>query len=328
VLVPTTLLAEQHEQNFRDRFADWPVRIEALSRFRSAKEQKTILADLTGGKVDIVIGTHRLLQGDVAFANIGLVIIDEEHRFGVRHKERTATPIPRTLNLSLSGLRDLSLIMTPPNERLAIKTFVNRWDPALIAEAIQRELKRGGQVYFLHNHVETIDKTASEIEKIVPGTSVRVAHGQMPERELEQVMLDFYHRRFQVLVCTTIIESGIDVHRRAERQHHRHRPRRPSRPRPAAPAARSRGPLAPPRLRLPRRARAQGDDRRCHQATRGDRLARGARRRLPARHPRSRPPTISRSAVPASCSARIRAGRSNRSVSRSTWRCSSAPCGR
>ncbi len=224
VLVPTTLLAEQHEQNFRDRFADWPVRIEALSRFRSAKEQKTILADLTGGKVDIVIGTHRLLQGDVAFANIGLVIIDEEHRFGVRHKERikalraevdmltlTATPIPRTLNLSLSGLRDLSLIMTPPNERLAIKTFVNRWDPALIAEAIQRELKRGGQVYFLHNHVDTIDKTASEIEKIVPGTSVRVAHGQMPERELEQVMLDFYHRRFQVLVCTTIIESGIDV---------------------------------------------------------------------------------------------------------------------
>ncbi|MDX1593815.1 MAG: transcription-repair coupling factor [Gammaproteobacteria bacterium] len=224
VLVPTTLLAEQHEQNFRDRFADWPVRIEALSRFRSAKEQKTILADLADGKVDIVIGTHRLLQGDVSFADVGLVIVDEEHRFGVRHKERikalraevdmltlTATPIPRTLNLSLSGLRDLSLIMTPPSERLAIKTFVNRWDPALIAEAIQRELKRGGQVYFLHNHVESIGKTAAEVEKIVPGTTVRIAHGQMPERELEQVMLDFYHRRFQVLVCTTIIESGIDV---------------------------------------------------------------------------------------------------------------------
>ena len=224
VLVPTTLLAEQHDQNFRDRFADWPIRVEALSRFRSAKEQKAILADLTTGKVDIVIGTHRLLQNDVSFANIGLVIIDEEHRFGVRHKERikalraeidiltlTATPIPRTLNLSLSGLRDLSLIMTPPNERLAIKTFVNRWDRAMIAEAIQRELKRGGQVYFLHNHVDSIDKTAAEVEKIVPGTAVRVAHGQMPERELEQVMLDFYHRRFQVLVCTTIIESGIDV---------------------------------------------------------------------------------------------------------------------
>jgi transcription-repair coupling factor (superfamily II helicase) len=224
VLVPTTLLAEQHEQNFRDRFADWPVRIEALSRFRSQKEQKVILGDLAAGKVDIVIGTHRLLQNDVNFAKIGLVIVDEEHRFGVRHKERikalraeidiltlTATPIPRTLNLSLSGLRDLSLIMTPPNERLAIKTFVNRWDQALIAEAIQRELKRGGQVYFLHNHVETIAKTASEVERIVPGAAVRVAHGQMPERELEQVMLDFYHRRFQVLVCTTIIESGIDV---------------------------------------------------------------------------------------------------------------------
>jgi len=224
VLVPTTLLAQQHEQNFRDRFADWPVRIEALSRFRSAREQKTILTDLAAGKVDIVIGTHRLLQNDVSFDNVGLVVIDEEHRFGVRHKERikalrseidiltlTATPIPRTLNLSLSGLRDLSLIMTPPSERLAIKTFVNRWDRALIAEAIQRELKRGGQIYFLHNHVESIEKTAAKVEKIVPGTTVRVAHGQMPERELEQVMLDFYHRRFQVLVCTTIIESGIDV---------------------------------------------------------------------------------------------------------------------
>jgi len=224
VLVPTTLLAQQHYENFRDRFADWPVRIEALSRFRSAKEQKTILADLAAGKVDIIIGTHRLLQDDVKFANIGLAVIDEEHRFGVRHKERiktlrteidiltlTATPIPRTLNLSLSGLRDMSLIMTPPSERLAIKTFVNRWDRALIAEAIQRELKRGGQVYFLHNHVESIEKTAREIEQIVPGMAVRVAHGQMPERALEQVMLDFYHRRFQVLVCTTIIESGIDV---------------------------------------------------------------------------------------------------------------------
>ncbi len=224
VLVPTTLLAEQHEQNFRDRFADWPVRVEALSRFRSKTEQRVLLADLAAGKVDVVIGTHRLLQGDVSFADIGLVIIDEEHRFGVRHKERikalraevdmltlTATPIPRTLNLSLSGLRDLSLIMTPPSERLAIKTFVERWDPALIAEAIQRELKRGGQVYFLHNHVETIERTAAEVERIVPGTVVRVAHGQMPERDLERVMLDFYHRRFQVLVCTTIIESGIDV---------------------------------------------------------------------------------------------------------------------
>ncbi|RFA24566.1 transcription-repair coupling factor [Alkalilimnicola ehrlichii] len=224
VMVPTTLLAQQHYENFTDRFADWPIRIEVLSRFRSQKEQNAVLAELAEGKVDIVIGTHKLLQPNIAFKNLGLLIVDEEHRFGVRQKERlkslranvdvltlTATPIPRTLNLALSGLRDLSVIATPPARRLAVKTFINEWNDALIQEACQRELARGGQVYFLHNDVESIERIAREIEALVPEARVKIAHGQMRERELEQAMLDFYHQRFNILVCTTIVESGIDV---------------------------------------------------------------------------------------------------------------------
>ncbi len=224
VLVPTTLLAQQHYQNFADRFADWPIKVESLSRFRSAKEVGSVLKGLAGGTVDIVVGTHKLLGSDIKFKNLGLVIIDEEHRFGVRHKERlkslraevdiltlTATPIPRTLNMAMSGIRDLSIIATPPVARHPVKTFVSQWNDALIAEACQREIKRGGQVYFLHNEVTTIEKTAKKIEALVPGARVQVAHGQMRERELEAIMRDFYHQRFNVLVCTTIVESGIDV---------------------------------------------------------------------------------------------------------------------
>lgn len=224
VLVPTTLLAEQHFESFRDRFADWPVRIESLSRFRTAAQQEQILTGLKSGQVDIVIGTHKLLQKGVAFGQLGLVIIDEEHRFGVRHKERlkalraevdiltlTATPIPRTLNMAMSGMRDLSVIATPPAKRLSIKTFVRRQSDALVHEAIVRELHRGGQVFYLHNEVKTIDKAARELQEIVPQARIGVAHGQMRERELEQVMSAFYHKRFNVLVCTTIIETGIDI---------------------------------------------------------------------------------------------------------------------
>ena len=224
VLVPTTLLAEQHTNNFRDRFADWPIRVESLSRFRSGKESNAVLEGIEKGTVDIVIATHRLLHANVRFKELGLVIIDEEHRFGVRDKERlktlraevhvltlTATPIPRTLNMALGGLRDLSLITTPPAERLAIKTFVTEWHAPTLREAALREFRRGGQVYFVHNVVETIEKTAAEIAKLIPEADVRVGHGQMRERDLEQLMVDFYHRRFNLLVCTTIIESGIDV---------------------------------------------------------------------------------------------------------------------
>ena len=224
VLVPTTLLCQQHFQNFTDRFADWPVRIEQISRFQSAQVQARTLEALADGKVDIVIGTHKLLQKSVRFRRLGLMIIDEEHRFGVRQKESlkslranvdvltlTATPIPRTLNMSLAGLRDLSIIATPPARRLAVKTFVNEWDDATIREACLRELHRGGQVYFLHNDVQSIQRMAEELATLLPEARVRTAHGQMPERELERVMLDFYHQRFNILVCTTIIESGIDV---------------------------------------------------------------------------------------------------------------------
>jgi len=224
VLVPTTLLAQQHHNNFTDRFADWPIRVEVLSRFRGKKDQELVLTDLREGKVDIVIGTHKLLQPSIKFRNLGLVIIDEEHRFGVRQKELfknlrtdvhvltlTATPIPRTLNMALSGLRDPSLISTPPARRTAIKTFVSEWNDGLLQEACLREIKRGGQVYFVHNRVETIDKVAQRVEALLPQATLRVAHGQMRESELERIMLDFYHRRFNILVCTTIIESGIDV---------------------------------------------------------------------------------------------------------------------
>ncbi|MFZ1576507.1 MAG: transcription-repair coupling factor [Chromatiaceae bacterium] len=224
VLVPTTLLAQQHYQNFSDRFADWPVKVENLSRFRTAKESKEVLEGLANGKVDILVGTHKLLQKSVRFKNLGLVVVDEEHRFGVRDKEAlkalraevdiltlTATPIPRTLNMAMSGLRDLSIIATPPVARHPIKTFVTPWNDALIQEAVLREIKRGGQVYFLHNEVETIENMAQKLEALVPEARVRVAHGQMRERDLERVMRDFYHQRFNLLVCTTIIESGIDI---------------------------------------------------------------------------------------------------------------------
>ena len=224
MLVPTTLLAQQHYENFKDRFADWPVHVESLSRFRSKKEQDQIIKGLKDGKIDIVIGTHKLIQESIKFKQLGLVIIDEEHRFGVRQKERfkalrsevdlltlTATPIPRTLNMSLSGMRDLSIIATAPAKRLAIKTFVNQWNNATIQEACLREIHRGGQVFFLHNEVETIENTAQKIRELLPDANVQVAHGQMRERELERVMADFYHQRFNILVCTTIIETGIDV---------------------------------------------------------------------------------------------------------------------
>ncbi|HZP86099.1 MAG TPA: transcription-repair coupling factor, partial [Burkholderiales bacterium] len=224
VLVPTTLLAEQHFQTFSDRFADWPVKIAELSRFRSGKEQEATLAQISEGKIDIVVGTHKLIQDRVKFKNLGLVIIDEEHRFGVRHKERlkalraevdvltlTATPIPRTLAMSLEGLRDFSVIATAPQKRLAIKTFVSRYSDGLIREAVLRELKRGGQVYFVHNEIETIRNVEARLTKLVPEARIRVGHGQMPERELELVMRDFYQQRFNLLLCTTIIETGIDV---------------------------------------------------------------------------------------------------------------------
>jgi len=224
VLVPTTLLAEQHVQSFRDRFADWPVRIESLSRFRSGKETDAVLAGIESGQVDIVIATHRLLHADARFKDLGLIIVDEEHRFGVRDKERlktlraevhvltlTATPIPRTLNMALGGLRELSLISTPPATRLAIKTFVTEWHGPTLREAALRELRRGGQIYLVHNEVRDIEKVAADFARLVPEAEARVAHGQMRERELERLMVDFYHRRFNVLVCTTIIESGIDV---------------------------------------------------------------------------------------------------------------------
>jgi transcription-repair coupling factor (superfamily II helicase) len=224
MLAPTTLLVQQHEKNFRDRFSDLPLRIGALSRMRSAKEQTAMLKQLEEGSLDIVIGTHRLLQDDIRFKNLGLIVVDEEHRFGVRHKERlknlraevdlltlTATPIPRTLNMSLSGLRDLSIIATPPASRIAIKTSVSEWSNTLVQEACLRELRRGGQIYILHNEVADIAVFAQKIQELVPEGRVHFAHGQMRERELEQVMLDFYHQRFNILVCTTIIESGIDV---------------------------------------------------------------------------------------------------------------------
>ncbi|QIC60003.1 transcription-repair coupling factor [Acinetobacter schindleri] len=224
VLVPTTLLAQQHYESFKDRFADWPVRIEVLSRFGSSKAHTKTIDDLAEGKVDIVIGTHKILQENVQFNNLGLMIVDEEHRFGVRDKERikalradvdmltlTATPIPRTLNMAFSGMRDLSIIATPPARRLTVKTFVQEQTNDTIKEAILRELLRGGQVYFLHNEVDTIDRAAESLRELVPEARVIVAHGQMRERELEQVMQQFYHKEYNVLVCSTIIETGIDV---------------------------------------------------------------------------------------------------------------------
>jgi transcription-repair coupling factor (superfamily II helicase) len=224
VLVPTTLLAEQHYQNFCDRFADWPIKIAEISRFRSKKEQTEALQGLADGKIDIIIGTHRLIQKDVRFKNLGLAILDEEHRFGVRQKEQmkamraevdvltlTATPIPRTLSMAMEGLREFSVISTPPQKRLSIKTFHTDYSDGIIREAVMREFKRGGQVYFLHNEVDTIFVQKEKLEKILPEVRVAIAHGQLRERELEHVMRDFYHQRSNLLLCTTIIETGIDI---------------------------------------------------------------------------------------------------------------------
>ena len=224
VLCPTTLLAEQHAETFRDRFSNWPVKVAELSRFRSSTEVKKVIEGLEAGTIDIVVGTHKLLSEQVKFKNLGLVIIDEEHRFGVRQKERlkamrsevdiltlTATPIPRTLSMSLEGIRDFSVIATAPQKRLAIKTFVQRETDSLVREASLRELKRGGQVYYLHNEVETIQNRLDQLQKLIPEARIGVAHGQMNERELEKVMRDFYAQRTNILLCTTIIETGIDV---------------------------------------------------------------------------------------------------------------------
>ena len=224
VLVPTTLLAKQHFETFQERFADFPISVELLSRFRTKKESQTVLTQLQEGKVDILIGTHKLLQQDVHFKELGLLIIDEEHRFGVKQKEHikkfrhhadvlslTATPIPRTLNMAMHGMRDISLITTPPAKRLAIKTFWHEKSPNLLREALLREILRGGQVYYLHNDISTIEKITQELAQLVPEAKIEFAHGQMHERRLEQITADFYHQRFNVLVCTTIIETGIDI---------------------------------------------------------------------------------------------------------------------
>jgi transcription-repair coupling factor (superfamily II helicase) len=224
MLVPTTLLAQQHYQNYQDRFADWPVRVEVLSRFVSAKQQKQLAEQLALGQIDIIIGTHALLSKELKYKALGLVIIDEEHRFGVRQKEHfkklrheldmltlTATPIPRTLNMAMAGLRDISIIASPPPNRHVIKTFITEWVDAQIKEACLREIKRGGQVFFLHNDVKTMDKMARELGALIPEARIESAHGQMPERELERIMRDFYHQRFNLLLCSTIIESGIDI---------------------------------------------------------------------------------------------------------------------
>ncbi len=224
VLVPTTLLAQQHFDSFRDRFATWAIRIEMMSRFRSAKEQSQIFDDVATGKIDIIIGTHKLLQNNLHWKDLGLLIVDEEHRFGMRHKERikamcpdvdiltlTATPIPRTLNMAMNGIRDLSIITTPPARRLAVKTFVLEYNTLVVREAILREVMRGGQVYYLHNNVEGIEKTAQKLAELVPEARIIIGHGQMRERDLEQVINDFHHQRFNVLVCSTIIETGIDI---------------------------------------------------------------------------------------------------------------------
>ena len=224
ILVPTTILAEQHYYNFSQRLRNFPVKVDMLSRFRTKSEQTAIVRELAEGKVDIIIGTHRLLSKDIAFKDLGLVIIDEEQRFGVKSKEKlkqfrlladvltlSATPIPRTLYMALSGARDMSVISTPPTSRLAIKTEIVRWDENIIKEAIERELKRGGQVFFLHNRVDNIETITRNIKQLIPQARVELAHGQMSGRLLEGIMLNFLKQKIDVLVCTTIIESGIDV---------------------------------------------------------------------------------------------------------------------
>jgi transcription-repair coupling factor (superfamily II helicase) len=224
ILVPTTVLAQQHHQNFLDRFKNYPVTIDVISRFKNPREQREVLKRLGEGKVDIVIGTHRLLQKDVVFRDLGLLVIDEEHRFGVSHKEKlkqikkfvdvitlTATPIPRTLQMAITGIRDLSLIQTPPEDRLSIRTFVVRYDDELIREAVKREFDRGGQVFFVHHRVQNIHAIANHLKRIIPEARLAIAHGQMREKDLEKVMLQFVKKEFNLLVCTSIIESGLDI---------------------------------------------------------------------------------------------------------------------
>ncbi|GMU78942.1 MAG: hypothetical protein AMXMBFR46_17350 [Acidimicrobiia bacterium] len=224
VLVPTTLLADQHGQTFRDRFANYPVRVEVLSRFRTAAEQKQVIAGVASGAVDVVIGTHRLLSEDVQFEDLGLLVVDEEQRFGVQHKERikamresvdvltlSATPIPRTLELSITGIRDLSLVNTPPEDRQPILTYVGEYDDRVVAEAIRRELLREGQVFFVHNRVQDIEFVAEHVRELVPEARVAIAHGQMDEGRLERVVIDFWGHEYDVLVSTTIVESGLDM---------------------------------------------------------------------------------------------------------------------
>jgi len=224
MLVPTTLLASQHYQTFTDRFSKFPIMIKSLSRFQNSKEQSQIKSGLNEGKIDIVIGTHKLIQGSIKYRNLGLIIIDEEHRFGVKQKESlkkirgqsdiltmTATPIPRSLNMALGSLKELSIIASPPAKRTAIQTFVDEWNNETINEACSRELHRGGQIFVVHNDIDTIDNMAESLRDMMPNLNVRIAHGQMPSKELEQIMADFYHQRFQLLVCTTIIETGIDI---------------------------------------------------------------------------------------------------------------------
>jgi transcription-repair coupling factor (superfamily II helicase) len=224
VLVPTTILAEQHGRTFVERLADYPVKVEVLSRFRTAKEQKEALVRLGRGEIDIIVGTHRLLSDDVVFKELGLLIVDEEHRFGVKHKERlkalrlnvhvltlTATPIPRTLHLSLAGLRDLTLIETPPRDRSPVLTFVEPWDDGLLEEAMARELDRGGQVFFVHNRVETIETIGARVQALAPRARIGVAHGQMASAPLEAIMQRFVAGEIDILVSTMIVESGLDV---------------------------------------------------------------------------------------------------------------------
>ena len=224
VLVPTTILAEQHYQNFKDRFAGTAINVELLSRFKTVKQQNEVIKEIEKGSVDIIIGTHKLLSKDIKFKKLGLIIVDEEHRFGVKQKERlkeiraqvdlltlTATPIPRTLNMAMEGMRELSIIATPPEHRLAVKTFVTEKSDALTREAIMRELRRGGQVYYLHNDVATINQRAEQLAKLVPEAKIGIGHGQLNERDLQKVMRDFYHKRFNLLVCSTIVENGLDV---------------------------------------------------------------------------------------------------------------------
>ncbi len=224
VLAPTTVLAQQHEHTFRERFGNYPVRVEVLSRFRTPRQQKATIDDLAKGLIDVVIGTHRLLSGDVKFKDLGLLVVDEEQRFGVNHKERikllktsvdvltlTATPIPRTLQMSLSGTRDMSVIETPPEERMPVQTYVLEYQPDLVRDAILREIQRGGQVFYLHNRVQSIERCLLFLEGLVPEASFRIAHGQMNEDDLEEAMMDFLNRRFNVLICTAIIENGIDL---------------------------------------------------------------------------------------------------------------------